>query len=267
MRLGDLVLLPLVLLVCGAAAAQTPAAIPSERLAAQERQAAEDAKLWNANPAPQSARDFSGVWWATRYIRDFRRLDGSMPPMTPLGQSTAEYKLRMIDAGTPVADASSQCYPLGVPRIMTTPYPVEFVHSPGLITILVEYSHVIRLVHMDKAAAPAGTTSTFSGYSVGRWDGDTLVITTTHLSKQGTIDQTSLTHGPNLTVTERITKFTDKYGGVNLRNRLTIDDPDYYTEPWTAERIFNWRGDIRLMEYSCEENNRNKPENGVTGIQ
>jgi hypothetical protein len=67
-----------------------------------------------------------------------------------------------------------------------------------------------------------------------------------------------------LTVTEHITKFTNKWGGVELRNRFTIDDPDHFTHPWTAERTFPWRGDIRIAEYSCEENNRNAPKNGIT---
>jgi hypothetical protein len=254
----------------GAALMGSPCALaaPSQAQAdAAERQAAEDSRLWNADPAPSDPRDFSGVWWATPYIRDFRRLDGSMPPMTALGAATAKRRVEMLDAGTPIADASSQCYPLGVPRIMTTPYPIQILHTPGLVTILTEYSHVIRLAHLDAPPPPPGTPASYSGYSTARWDGDTLVITTSHLSKEGTIDQTSLSHGPRLVVTERLTKFVNKYGGVSLRDQLTIDDPDYYTEPWTAERIFNWRSDIKLMEYSCEENNRNKPVNGVTTIQ
>ena len=190
-----------------------------------------------------------------------------MPPMTPLGQATAKRRVEMLEAGTPIADASSQCYPLGVPRIMTTPYPIQILQSDGLLTILTEYSHVVRLVHMDAPPPPADTRATFSGYSTGRWDGDTLVITTSHLSKEGTIDQTSLSHGPRLTVTERISKVAGKNGVVSLRDRLTIDDPDYYSEPWTAERVFHWRSDIRIMEYSCEENNRNKPVDGITRLQ
>jgi hypothetical protein len=51
---------------------------------------------------------------------------------------------------------------------------------------------------------------------------------------------------------------------VELRDRITLEDPDHFTHPWTAERLFPWRGDIRVAEYSCEENNRNAPENGIT---
>ena len=60
-----------------------------------------------------------------------------------------------------------------------------------------------------------------------------------------------------------MTKFTNRYGGVEIRNLITIEDPEHFTRPWTAERLYPWRGDIRIAEYSCEENNRNAPVNGV----
>ena len=147
---------------------------------------------------------------------------------------------------------------------MASPYPIQFVYTPGLITILHEVAHNVRYIHMDGKPVPADTPRTFLGYSVGHWEGNTLVIVTDHFNDRTQIDEESLSHGLKLKVTERITKFTNKYGGVELRNLITIDDPDHFTHPWTAERTYPWRGDIRISEYSCEENNRNAPENGVT---
>lgn len=245
-----------------------PARPTAEQLAAREKQAAEDSKTWNETPGPKDPHDFSGVWWATRYIRDYRQLDGTMPPLTRKGIETANYRGEMLDKGTPVADASSLCYPNGVPRVMTSPYPLQMFYSPGMITMLIEVGHGVRQIHMDGKPVPANTPHTYNGYSVGRWEGDTLVIETTHRNAKTVIDQTNLSHGDKLKITERFTKFTDKYGGMNFRDEMTIEDPDYYTRPWKTERIFNWRSDVKLMEYVCEENNRNgADENGKTGLQ
>jgi hypothetical protein len=185
-------------------------------------------------------------------------------PMTPNEAASRQHHLDMEKLGTPVTDAPTQCFPHGVPRLIASPYPIQFVYSPGMITILHEVAHNVRYIHMDGKPAPADTPRTFLGYSVGHWEGNTLVVFTDHFNDRTQIDEESLSHGLKLTVTERITKFTNKYGGAELRNRITLEDPDHYTQPWTAERLFPWRGDIRLSEYSCEENNRNAPVNGVT---
>ena len=60
-------------------------------------------------------------------------------------------------AGTPIADAPTQCFPHGIPRLMASPYPIEFVYAPGLITILHEVAHNVRFIHMDGKPAPANT--------------------------------------------------------------------------------------------------------------
>ena len=251
-----------------------PRAPPTpEQIAAREKRNAEDAARWNKNPAPADPRDFSGVWWTRGYDRTFRPVtERPMPPaesakLLPLTANEAasrQHHLDMEKAGTPIADAPTQCFPHGVPRLIASPYPIQFVYSPGLITILHEVAHNVRLIHMDGRPAPPDTAPTFLGYSVGHWEGDTLVVVTDHFNERTQIDEEALSHGLKLKVTERITKFTNKYGGVELRDLITIEDPEHFTQPWTAERLFPWRGDIRIAEYSCEENNRNAPVNGVT---
>jgi hypothetical protein len=245
----------------------------SQQSVAREKKNAADAAEWNKTPAPKDPRDFSGVWWTRGYDRTFRPITdprlspaeaARLLPMTPNEAASRQHHLDMEKLGTPVADAPTQCFPHGVPRLIASPYPIQFVYSPGMITILHEVAHNVRYIHMDGKPAPADTPRTFLGYSAGHWEGNTLVVFTDHFNDRTQIDEESLSHGLKLTVTERITKFTNKYGGVELRNLITIEDPDHYTQPWTAERLFPWRGDIRLTEYSCEENNRNAPVNGVT---
>jgi hypothetical protein len=243
------------------------------RAAAQDKRNADAAALWNKNPAPTDPRDFSGVWWTRGYDRTFRPMAdrpmspdqaASLLPMTPLEAASRQHHLDMEKAGTPIADAPTQCFPHGIPRLMASPYPIEFVYAPGLITILHEVAHNVRFIHMDGKPVPADTPRSFLGYSVGHWEGDTLVVVTDHFNDRTQIDEESLSHGLQLKTTERMTKFTNKYGGVEIRNLITIEDPEHFTKPWTAERLYPWRGDIHIAEYSCEENNRNAPVNGIS---
>jgi hypothetical protein len=243
------------------------------QIAARDRFNAEQAAEWNKNPAPKDLRDFSGVWWTRGYDRTYRPVtaqpmspdeSAKLLPLTPLEAKSRQYHLDMEKIGKPIADAPTQCFPHGVPRIMASPYPIQFVYTPGLITILHEVAHNVRFIHMDGKPPPPGTPRTFLGYSVGHWEGNTLVVVTDHFNDRTQIDEESLSHGLKLKVTERFTRFTNRYGGDELRDLITIEDPDHYTRPWTAERTYPWRGDVRIEEYSCEENNRNAPVNGIT---
>lgn len=247
--------------------------LTAEQSSAVEKQNAEEAKAWNAIPAPLNPRDLQGVWWVRGYDSTFRPItapplspdeSAKLLPLTPLEAKNRQHRLTMAKAGTPLVDASTDCYPHGVPRIMASPYPIQVNYQPGLIIMLHEVAHNVRYIHMDQKEPPPDTPLTYMGYSRGHWRGDTLVINTDHFNDKTQIDEESLSHGLRLQVHEELTKITNKYGGTELRNLITISDPDHYTHPWTAERYYAWRGDVRLTEYSCEENNRNKSVNGVT---
>jgi hypothetical protein len=245
-------------------------AVTPEQIAAREKQYAEDAKRWNAIPAPSDPRDFQGVWWTRGYDYTFRPLTeppmgpaAPLPPMTPAEAARRQHSLDMEAAGTPLTDASNDCLPVGVPSVLHWPYPMQIDYLPGEIVFLHEQQHNVRYVHMDGKPAPAHEPLTYMGYSRGRWVGNTLVIETDHFNDKTEVDEDGLSHGVKLKVREEITKFTDRYGGVELRDLITISDPDHYTHPWTAERLFPWRGDVRLKAYSCEENNRNRSIGGL----
>lgn len=208
----------------------------------------------------EDKRDLSGVWSIRDYNRRFRTPTGTLPPLTAKGKADLDVRIKAETDGTPMADASAYCWPHGIPRVMNSPYPIQFIHSPGKITIVHEVAHNIRQIRMDQPM-PEKVPTSFLGYSVGRWDGDTLVIETKGTDPRTWIDEEGIIHSDQLYTIERIRKTEN---GENLENEVTIIDPVYFTRPWVKKINYAWRPDLRIQEYVCEENNRNHPEDGFT---
>ncbi len=128
-----------------------------------------------------------------------------------------------------------------------------FVQLPDQVVIVSEDMGLVRVIHMNGKQRPAAVTS-FDGHSVGRWEGDTLVVETTHfrgdMPDRATIDRPMLISG-EATVTERFTRVSDS----ELFYQYTVDDPTYYTEPWRGEFSFTREEDPHIYEYSCHEGN------------
>jgi hypothetical protein len=112
---------------------------------------------------------------------------------------------------------------------------------------------------------PQDLDPTYLGHQVGHWEGDTLVVDTVGLKASTWIDAAGIPHSDKLHVVERWRKIS---GGKQLEVLFTLEDPVAFTRPWTARRIFDWSPNIREMEYVCEENNRNSPDDrGVTTVE
>lgn len=143
----------------------------------------------------------------------------------------------------------------GVPRIFTAGYLTEIIQTEDAIVWIYESQHVWRIIHMN-TKMPARLENHIRGYSVGHWEGDTLVVETAGLSRKGQIDERGTMMTDNTRVIERIRKV-----GNQLENNFTIIDPTAYDKPWEARRQFNYVGGQgqRVAEYVCEENNRNVP--------
>ena len=186
-----------------------------------------------------------------------------MPPFSAWGKAKFDSNVDAQINNRPHADPSTNCMPHGLPRLMIAPYGVQIVQTKGLITLMHAVNHNVRFIHMDQKM-PAKVPVTFNGYSVGHWEGDTLVVHSKGISSQGVIDQLGTPHSDSLQVTERIRKIDGGKGGKRLEDMITIDDPGAYTKPWVAVRYYDWKPEIRLIEYICEENNRNGTDaNGV----
>ena len=205
-------------------------------------------------------RDLSGVWFLRSYNRQINATTGRIPPLTPHGKEERDRRVKAEKDGSPVADASAYCFPHGVPRVMNSPYPLQIIQTAGETTIVHEVAHNVRHIYMDVPHSK-DVKPTFLGESVGKWEGDTLVVDTIGLNDRTWIDEVGVIHGKNLHVVERIRKVED---GNAIENEVRIEDPEFFARPWYMRDTYAWRPDLRIAEYICEENNRNRPENGHT---
>jgi hypothetical protein len=213
-------------------------------------------------PAVSSSdpRDLSGVWYIRLYNPQINSTQGRLPPFTERGKAAWDARVKAEKDGSPIADASSYCWPHGVPRVMNSPYPLQIIQTTGETVIVHEVAHNVRHIYMDQPHQQVLAPS-FMGDSVGHWEGDTLIVDTTGLNDRTWIDEIGVIHGLQLHVIERIRKIE---GGHALENLVRIEDPEYFTEPWYARITYAWRPDLRIAEYVCEENNRNMPVSGHT---
>ena len=128
-----------------------------------------------------------------------------------------------------------------------------FVQTADTIAIVSEEAVTLRVIHMD-GYVPPDTIRSFEGHSVGHWEGDTLVVETTHYSdtnpERATIGRPMLISS-EARVTERFTRTSD----TELNYQYTVDDPKYYTEPWRGEFSFIRDDSGHIYEYTCHEGN------------
>jgi hypothetical protein len=133
------------------------------------------------------------------------------------------------------------------------PFPMKIMQTSGLIAVLYEYEIVFRQFFIDGRPLPEDPNPTWMGYSVGRWDGDTLVVTTAGYNDRTSIDLAGHPHTEALRVTERY----HRRDVGHLEVQVTFDDPKAYTRPWTLPLEFTLIPDGQLIEYVCE-NERDK---------
>jgi hypothetical protein len=152
-------------------------------------------------------------------------------------------------------DPSVKCLPPGMPKTMNAFYPFEILMTPGRVTILTEFFNEIRRIWTDGRGHPGRDElePTFSGHSIGRWEGDTLVVHTVGLRYDSLIDLTRAVHSDQLEVTERIRRV----GPDTLETTMTLVDPVVFERPWTStKRFVRQPPDAQVREYICGENNQ-----------
>jgi hypothetical protein len=196
-----------------------------------------------------NAHDLSGVW-------QFAPGGGgqgpgdNFPPLTPWGR--AKYDANKPGYGPKAApggnDPILKCDPMGVPRILFVIWPFEIIHIPGRILMFFEGQHTIREIWMDGRKLPDDPDPRWYGYSVGKWDGDTLVVETIGFNEKTWLGAQGQPHSDQMRTTERYRRVDHN----TIEFNLTIDDPQTYTKTWYAEpRIIKLKPGVEIPESFC----------------
>jgi hypothetical protein len=208
-------------------------------------------------PAPRTADgkpDFSGVWEpaANKWLRNLGAdLKPEDIPFQPWAKTVYDERAAGLHWRE---EPDANCLPQGVPKILLAPAPWRVVQTPKYIVFVHEAFNLWRQVFMDgrELAVNDDTTPTWMGYSVGKWDGDTLVVETRGFNGKVWLDQLGKPSTEALHVTE---KFKRKdFGHMDIE--ITIDDPKAYTKPWTVDVGARLLPNSELLEFICLENEK-----------
>jgi hypothetical protein len=227
-----------------AAALVTPAAI--SQWAVYDKPTADD---W---AALAELPDFSGVW-ERGGGGGFGRGGATLSPTPEYAALRDASRAGAVGGGAVGGGGQmANCLPPGMPGIMSQPYPMEFLMTPGKVTIVLEAFTQVRHIFTDGRELPEFPDPGFFGTSTGRWDGDTLVVESVGFNDFVTIGG-GLPHSDQMTITERI-RLDDND---RMQIETTITDPLALTEPYVTNATFARHRDWTIAEYVCEENNRN----------
>jgi hypothetical protein len=246
--------------------------------------------MWGqATPAPKAAHkaptaadwaalgklpDFTGVWEiplgggaARGAAPGANRAGGgrgpaAQPSLTPEFAAKAKAEADARQAAKAEDNLSANCLPPGMPGIMSQPYPIEMLMTPGQVTIVVEAYTQVRHIYTDGRPMPEDPDPSFDGTSIGHWEGDTLVVETMGFEP--------VPRGINFPYSEKM-KIVERFkldDPDTLNVETTIQDPLALTKPFPmGNRIFKRHRSWTISEYVCEENNRNfVDEKGKAGI-
>ena len=150
-----------------------------------------------------------------------------------------------------IDDPNALCLPSGIPRAtLVGLFPIQIVQTPQQIVILYEYMNTFRVIPLN-TKHPDDFVPTYMGDSIGRWDGDTLVVDAIGFNDKTWLTGTGTLHSDSLHVTERYTR-VDKD---QINYEATMEDPKVLTKPWTIRTSMMLREGTRVQEYVCVENN------------
>ncbi|MGD8323050.1 MAG: hypothetical protein PVF50_01695 [Gammaproteobacteria bacterium] len=190
--------------------------------------------------------DFSGVWFPQGFAR---RTPNPLPFTEPAAALVESFSAEF----TSDDDPGRYCIWPGLPRVIWgAPFAVEIFHRPQDLTIYWEGYGMYRKIYMDGYPAPTPFLHTAMGHSIAHWDGDALVIETTHLREHPYMDDLPAT--ADATVSERYTLERREYEGEQrdfLVADVTLTDPKVYTEPVRMRAELRREPDMFILEYTC----------------
>ncbi len=195
---------------------------------------------------PDGKPDLSGFWKGPLIIGGMFKSVGG-PPFTAAGEEA--YKYNLSHAINPEA----LCLFAGIPRASISGVPFEIIQNSNRIVFLYELMWTFRSVPVDGRGHPKDFEPSFFGNGIGKWEGDTLVIDSIGFKdKLSWIDDDAHPHSDAMHVVER----WSRPDADHLAHEVTVEDPKFYTKPWTFSRVFTaMPPGEELYEFACDENN------------
>lgn len=191
----------------------------------------------------------AGMWDYQGRVAENQKI--AEPPVTAAVKALLAKKRAMRDKGVTRSVANILCLPTGFPQMMQWKSPIEIFERPGRVAILSEHdpgNDEPRSIYLNRAL-PEEVDPSWNGYSVGKWDGPTLVVTTIGLNDRGNLFN-GVPRTPTAKVVERFRVSTD---GKTMTDEMTITDPAVLTGPWTVTlRYSRMPEDSERFEAVCE---------------
>ncbi len=206
---------------------------------------------WHTGGTPerQAGRsDLTGVW--------FGGASGDLAKATIPGQELllTPYGKQRWDTVDHAKDPNTACLPPGPARMIMMAHPAMSVQRADVVAILTESQRTYRIIYTDGRDHPHDIADSpeWMGSSIGKWDGDTLVVDTVGINDRSWLDTAGHEHSEKLRMTERF-RLADPN---TLEHVVTYDDPVFFVKPFTTRRLFKRQVGDRIMDHSCLENEK-----------
>ena len=218
---------------------------------AQSRKSKPTVGAWwhKGDPQPPGPHpDLTGVWFGGS-MNDIAKdtLPGEQLILTPYG---AERYMKVDHA----KDPNAQCLPPGPTRMTARAHPTMILQRPDVVAILSESEHIFRLIYTDGRDHPADAKDypAWYGYSIGKWQGDTLVVDTIGVNERTWLDGAGHEHSDKLHLTERF-RLADPD---TLEFIVTYDDPVFFVKPFTSKKVLKRQIGDYIYDHACLENEK-----------
>ncbi len=200
---------------------------------------------------PDGKPDFSGLWQPEPNAHRFDVIQDLKDEALFRPEAEAVFQKRVVDFRRD--DPVTNCLPGGPSEMLNGMY--RIIHSPSMVAVLYDSgTGRYRQIYLDGRKLPKDPNPTWLGYSVGHWDGDTLVVESLGFNDRSWLDRAGHPHSEKLRVTERFRRVD--FG--HMQFQITYDDPDSLTKPLSFSLTVKYAADTDMLENVCNETNRDK---------
>ena len=225
-----------------------------------------DAPLPASSPEPaKDPRNLEGTWTHRESLVFLLDKDsyGMRPPYNARSHHLLAARLKALAQGKPYLNPSASCHPPGLPWQQDINAPFSIFQAKDRIDVIYYEYHGQQIIYLNPAKAPK--TPSYTGTSIGHWDGDTLVVVTSNMKQPQWLDVDGTPISAAGVITQRIRKIWLNRWVLDIET--TIDDPTYYNRPWNWVHSYSWTPDSEVFgEYDCETQAGDKANNANVGL-